>query len=163
MMGRSRSGCGQGPAARRPGRRPRVAIVPGRPPGVFGATARFAEIGRAASLHYALGHLFSSERSAKLRPRSFRTCQSTPIPPQRTPLRCPSPRACPHELGPAAQRTSVRWSIWNSARHCGGTLKIIAAIEHPPVITKILQRISAVAPPEHRPRSPAARGFFRTS
>jgi hypothetical protein len=32
---------------------------------------------------------------------------------------------------------------------CGGTLKIIAAIEHPPVITKILTH--PVCPPEHRP------------
>jgi hypothetical protein len=37
--------------------------------------------------------------------------------------------------------------------HCGGTLKIIAAIEHPPVIAKILTHLglSARAPP----RSPA--------
>jgi hypothetical protein len=32
---------------------------------------------------------------------------------------------------------------------CGGTLKIMAAIEHPPVIAKILT--TSVCPPEHRP------------
>ena len=41
---------------------------------------------------------------------------------------------------------------------CGSTLKIIAAIEHPPVIAKILTHLglSARAPPGHRPVTRAA-------
>jgi hypothetical protein len=46
--------------------------------------------------------------------------------------------------------------------HCGGTLKIIAAIEHPPVIAKILAHLglSARAPP----RAPVQTfALFRTA
>ena len=52
MMGRSRSGCGQGPGAHRPVRRPWLTTT-----GRIGATARFAEIGRAASLPMGMGRV----------------------------------------------------------------------------------------------------------
>ncbi|MBA2593545.1 MAG: hypothetical protein H0U97_15375 [Gammaproteobacteria bacterium] len=42
--------------------------------------------------------------------------------------------------------------------HCGGPLKIIAAIEHPPVIAKILTHLGL--PARAPPRSPA-RSFDR--
>ena len=41
---------------------------------------------------------------------------------------------------------------------CGGTLKIIAAIEHPPVITKILTRLGL---PARAPPRAAAKAFDR--
>ncbi|MFH0352481.1 MAG: hypothetical protein ACHBMF_11230, partial [Chromatiales bacterium] len=39
--------------------------------------------------------------------------------------------------------------------HCGGTLKIIAAIEHPPVIAKILTPL-----PGHRPEHPRGHSHY---
>ena len=59
-------------------------------------------------------------------------------------------------LGPAAQ-TSVR-DRDRAVPPCGGTLKIIAAIEHPPVITKIVTHLGL---PARAPPRAAARAFDR--
>jgi hypothetical protein len=78
-------------------------------------------------------------------PRSFRPCRSTRIPLSGRGAPCCS--ACPPELGPVAQ-AGVRYPPGTLPR-CGGPLKIIAAIEHPPVIAKISP--TWACPPGHRP------------
>ncbi len=64
---------------------------------------------------------------------------------------CTAHGACTHQLGPAAQ-AGYDFDI-EHCPHCGGTLKIIAAIENPHVIAKILTHLSLSA--RAPPRSPA--------
>ena len=62
--------------------------------------------------------------------------------------------------GPAAQ-TRLRRRSWNTVPNCGGALKIIAAIEDPPVIVKILSHLGL--PTRAPPRAPARRvDLFQT-
>jgi hypothetical protein len=68
-------------------------------------------------------------------------------------------RAAAHELGPTAQ-TGLRHR-YGTRPNCGGALKIIAAIEDPPVIVKILSHLDL--PTRAPPRSPARRvDLFQT-
>jgi hypothetical protein len=69
-------------------------------------------------------------------------------------------RAGAPELGQAAQ-TGLRYDI-EHCPNCGGSLKIIAAIEDPPVIVKILSHLGL--PNRAPPRSPAQRfDLFQTT
>ncbi len=83
------------------------------------------------------------------------------------PVNAHTPSADPAEALPPAAPTRLSWARLlkrvfeidlEHCPHCGGPLMIIAAIEHPPVIAKILAHLglSARAPP----RSPA-RSFDR--
>jgi hypothetical protein len=71
---------------------------------------------------------------------------------------CRTPSADPAEAPPPAAPARLSWArllkrVFNidieHCPHCGGPLKIIAAIEHPPVIAKILTH--SACPPGHRP------------
>ena len=93
----------------------------------------------------------------------------------------PSRGACPHELGPPAHKTAgsgferrtparrakaregLRKRLFEiDMEHCSqrsGTLTIIAAIEHPPVITKVLTHLGLPARAPPRAAASALDGF----
>ena len=127
------------------------------------------------------GLLGAPRRGARLRPEVIPSVPENPNTPLSGPRRgAPSRGTCPPELGPVAHKTAgsgferrtparrakaregFRKRVFEidmeQCPHCGGTLKIIAAIEHPPVITKILTYLGL---PARVPPRAAARGFDR--
>jgi hypothetical protein len=78
----------------------------------------------------------------------FRSARVNANTPQRTTVTRPLPRGvCPYDWARLLKR--VFDIDMEHCSQCGGTLKIIAAIEHPPVIAKILTHLGL--PPGHRP------------